>query len=62
MLPLSVMVEAVMDDVANCVVLMLLEKVAVLATMLDIVKKPLGLVIAAELKRMELTCWAWIVL
>jgi hypothetical protein len=52
------MVDAIMDDVANCVVLIALENVAVLARILDIVKRPLGFVMAAELKRMELTSWA----
>jgi hypothetical protein len=40
-------------------VLTVFEKVAKFAPMLEIVRDPKGFVMAAELSRTELTCWAW---
>ena len=60
--PVKMMVDAIIDDVLNCVVLTALENVAVFAAILEIVRRPNGFVMAVELNRIELTSWACMLL
>ena len=61
MFPRSRMVEAIIDDVSNCEVVTAFEKLAVFAAIVEIVKDPKGFVMAVELRRREVSSWAWMV-
>ena len=61
MLPERRIVDAVIEDVSSCTAVSVFEKLAVFAKTLDIVKLPLGFVIAVELSSKRDTLFAEIV-